>query len=62
LLVLSVEVSVGVLRCLVALVVIAGWDGTAVSERVLLAAEKSAEVVVPAGSMIAGKDRTRSRV
>jgi hypothetical protein len=39
----------------------AGWCGTATFERTLLAVEKSAEVVLPAGSMIAGKDRTRSR-
>jgi len=30
-------------------------------ERPWLAVEKSAEVVLPAGSLIAGKDRTRSR-
>ena len=40
---------------------LAGWWGTATFERTSLAVEKSAEVVVPAGSMIAGKDRTRSR-
>jgi hypothetical protein len=38
-----------------------GWCWTATFERALLAVEKSAEVVLPAGSMIAGKDRTRSR-
>ena len=38
----------------------AGWWGTAAAERLLLAVEKSAEVVLPAGPMIAGKDRTRS--
>lgn len=36
----------------------AGWCGTAASERTSLAVEKSAEVVLPAGSLIAGKDRT----
>ena len=36
----------------------AGWCGTATFERTLLAVEKSAEVVLPAGSMIVGKDRT----
>jgi len=39
----------------------AGWGGTVASARARLAVEKSAEVVLPAGSMIAGKDRTRSR-
>jgi len=52
---LSGEVSTGVLGCLVTLGVFAGWDGTVASERALLAVEKSAEVVVPAGSMVAGK-------
>ena len=33
----------------------AGWRGTAVAERLLLAVEKSAEVVLPAGIVIAGK-------
>jgi len=33
----------------------AGWCGTAVAERLLLAVEKSADAVVPAGSMVAGK-------
>jgi hypothetical protein len=61
LLVLLVEVSAGVSGCPAALGVIAGWDGTVALERALLAVEKSAEVVVPAGSLIAGKDRTRSR-
>ena len=41
--------------------VLVGWCGTAASERASLAVEKSAEVVLPAGSMVAGKDRTRSR-
>jgi hypothetical protein len=39
----------------------AGWCGTAMLVRASLAVEKSAEVTVPVGSMIAGKDRTRSR-
>ncbi len=60
-LVLPSEVSTGVPGCPVALGVIAGWDGTVVLERALLAVEKSAEVVLPAGIVIAGKDRTRSR-
>jgi hypothetical protein len=34
----------------------AGWCGTAAAARLLLAVEKSAEVVLPAGSMSAGKD------
>jgi hypothetical protein len=34
----------------------AGWCGTAGVERPWLAVEKSAEVVVPAGSVFAGKD------
>ena len=38
-----------------------GWCGTTVVERPWFAVEKSAEVVLPAGSLIAGKDRTRSR-
>ena len=33
----------------------AGWCGTVVAERLLLAVEKSAEVVLPAGSMNAGR-------
>jgi hypothetical protein len=61
LLVLPGEVSAGVPGCPVTLGVFAGWCGTAVVERLLLAVEKSAEVVLPAGSMAAGKDRTRSR-
>jgi len=40
---------------------LAGWGGTVVSVRTRLAVEKSAEAVVPAGSMFAGKSRTRSR-
>ena len=39
----------------------AGWCGTAVLVRVPFAVERSAEVVVPAGIVVAGKDRTRSR-
>ena len=35
--------------------------GTAVVERSPLAVEKSAEAIVPAGSLVAGKGRTRSR-
>ena len=33
----------------------AGWCGTAAAERQLLAVEKSAEAIVPAGSQVAGK-------
>jgi hypothetical protein len=33
----------------------AGWCGTAVLVRALLAVEKSADAVVPAGSLVAGK-------
>jgi hypothetical protein len=50
LLVLLVEISAGVSGCPVTFGVLAGWDGTAVLVRVLLAVEKSAEVVLPAGS------------
>jgi len=32
-----------------------GWGATVVAGRLLLAGEKSAEAVVPAGSMVAGK-------
>lgn len=35
---------------------IAGWCGTATVERLSFAVEKSAEVIVPAGSVFAGKD------
>jgi hypothetical protein len=42
-------------------VLIVGWDATVTAGRPLLAVEKSAEVVVPAGLVVAGKDRTRSR-
>jgi len=61
LLVLLVEISAGVPGCPVTLGVFAGWEGTAMLVRVSLAVEKSAEVVLPAGSIAAGKDRTRSR-
>ena len=60
-LVLLVEISAGVPGCPVTLGVLAGWEGTAAFVRALLAVEKSAEVVLPAGSLIVGKDRTRSR-
>ncbi len=40
--------------------VIAGW-GTVLAVRLVLAVEKSAEAIVPAGSFIAGKGRTQSR-
>ncbi len=60
-LVLLAEISAGVPGCPVTLGVLVGWDGTVALERVLLAVEKSAEVVLPAGLLIAGKDRTRSR-
>jgi hypothetical protein len=61
LLVLLAEVSAGVPGCPVTLGVLAGWEGTATLARASLAVEKSAEVVLPAGSRVAGKDRTRSR-
>ena len=61
LLVLSGEVSAGVLGCLVTLGVFAGWEGTAMLERASFAVEKSAEAVLPAGLQVAGKGRTRSR-
>ena len=38
--------------CPIALCVFVGWCGTARVERLLLAMEKSAEVVVPAGSLV----------
>ncbi|MGZ6670056.1 MAG: hypothetical protein ACXVH3_35950 [Solirubrobacteraceae bacterium] len=60
-LVLLAEISAGVLGCPVTLGVLAGWEGTAALVRALLAVEKSAEVVLPAGLLVAGKDRTRSR-
>jgi len=61
LLVLLAEVSAGVPGCPVTLGVLAGWEGTAGVERPWFAVEKSAEVVLPAGLLVAGKDRTRSR-
>ena len=54
-LVLLAEISAGVPGCPVTLGVLAGWEGTAALERASLAVEKSADAVVPAGSMIAGK-------
>ena len=60
-LVLLAEVSAGVLGCPVTFGVFAGWDGTVALVRALLAVEKSAEVILPAGLLVAGKDRTRSR-
>jgi hypothetical protein len=46
----------GVLRCPVGVfALIAGWKGTAMSERTSLTMEKSADAVVPAGSLVAGK-------
>jgi hypothetical protein len=33
----------------------AGWCGTVVAVRLPLAVEKSAEAIVPAGSLVAGK-------
>jgi hypothetical protein len=61
LLVLLAEISAGVPGCPVTLGVLAGWEGTAALERASLAVEKSAEVKVPAGLQVVGKDRTRSR-
>jgi hypothetical protein len=58
LLVLLVEISAGVPGCPVTLGVLAGWEGTAMLVRVSFAVEKSAEVVLPVGSIAAGKDRT----
>jgi len=59
LLALPGEVSAGVPGCPAgARAPFAGWQGTAGIERSWLAVEKSAEVVVPAGSLVAGKDRT----
>ncbi len=55
---LLAEISAGVPGCPVTLGVLAGWCGTAAFVRASLAVEKSAEVVLPAGSQIAGKDRT----
>ena len=49
------EGSTGVPGCPVTLGVFAGWCGTVVVERPRPAAEQSAEAVVPAGIVIAGK-------
>ena len=54
-LVLLAEISAGVPGCPVTRGVLAGWDGTVASERVSLAVEKSADAVVPAGIIVAGK-------
>ncbi len=52
----------GVAGCLTSVyALIVGWGVTVMAGRLLLAVEKSAEVVVPAGLLFAGKDRTRSR-
>jgi hypothetical protein len=53
LLVLPGEISAGVLDA--PSVWFAGWCGTAVLVRAPLAVEKSADAVVPAGLMVAGK-------
>ena len=53
-LVLPGEISTGVLDAPFD-VWFAGWCGTVAAERPLLAVEKSAEAVLPAGSLIAGK-------
>jgi hypothetical protein len=55
LLALPGEISAGVPGCPVTLGVLAGWCGTVAVERLLLAVEKSADAVVPAGIVIAGK-------
>jgi hypothetical protein len=62
LLALPGEISTGVPGCPSApLGALVGWCGTVASVRALLAVEKSAEVVLPAGIVwLAGKDRTRS--
>ena len=57
-LVLLAEISAGVPGCPVTLGVLAGWEGTAMLVRASFAVEKSAEVVLPAGLVFAGKDRT----
>ena len=54
-LVLPGEISTGVSGCPSTHGVFVGWDGTAVLVRVPLAVEKSADAVVPAGIVIAGK-------
>jgi hypothetical protein len=59
---LSGEISTGVLGCPITVVVFVGWRRTVLAERLVLAVEKSAEAVVPAGIVVvAGKGRTRSR-
>ena len=37
------------------LVLLVGWEATALAERLVLTVEKSAEAVLPAGSLVAGK-------
>jgi hypothetical protein len=60
LLFLSGEISMGVPGCPTRVLV--GWEGTAAVARSLLAMEKSAEAVVPAGiGLVAGKGQTQSR-
>ena len=56
------EISTGVPGCpSTPAGVLVGWYRTAAFVRALLAVEKSAEVVLPAGiAWLAGKDRTRS--
>lgn len=57
---LSGEISMGVPGC--PAIVVVGWEGTAAVVRSLLAVEKSAEAVVPAGiGLVAGKGQTQSR-
>ena len=51
----------GVLGCPSTRSVIVGWQGTAWVGRPRRTVEKSADAVVPAGSKVAGKGRTRSR-
>jgi hypothetical protein len=55
LLALPLEISMGVPGCLTAVLAIVGWGGTVASERTTLVVEKSADAIVPAGSMVAGK-------
>jgi hypothetical protein len=54
LLALPGEISTGVPGCPVTLGVLAGWCGTVAVERLLLAVEKSAEAVLPAGIIEGG--------
>ena len=55
-LVLPGEISTGVPGCPSGVrAPLVGWRGTVVAERLLLAVEKSAEAIVPAGSLVAGK-------